>query len=109
MPDCLFCKIAAHVIPVQAIHEDNLSIAFPDINPQAPTHWLLIPKLHTANAEQADEQTLGHLLKIAAELATKHLPNGHRIVINTGRDGGQTVHHLHFHLLGGRSLSWPPG
>ncbi len=109
MSDCLFCKIAAHQIPVQAVHEDDLSIAFPDINPQAPTHWLLVPKAHTANAQQTDQATLGHLLRTAATLAEKHLPEGHRIVINTGSDGGQTVHHLHLHLLGGRSLHWPPG
>lgn len=109
MPDCLFCKIAAHEIPVHTVYEDDLSIAFPDINPQAPTHWLLIPKNHTANAQETDRQALGHLLKTAATLAAKHLPEGYRIVINTGPDGGQTVHHLHLHLLGGRPMLWPPG
>ncbi len=109
MPDCLFCKIADHTIPVKAIHEDDRSIAFPDINPQAPTHWLLIPKHHTDHVEATAEQTLGHLLNTAAALAKKHLPDGHRIVINTGPDGGQTVHHLHLHILGGRPMHWPPG
>ncbi len=109
MPDCLFCKIATHQIPVQIIHEDDHSLAFPDINPQAPTHWLLIPKTHSDNAESTSEAVLGHLLKTAAMLAAKHLPDGHRIVVNTGPDGGQTVHHLHLHLLGGRALHWPPG
>ena len=109
MPDCLFCKIAAHEISVKAIHEDDRSLVFPDINPQAPTHWLVIPKHHTNHVEATDEGTLGHLLKTAAELAAKHLPGGHRIVINTGPDGGQTVGHLHLHLLGGRAMHWPPG
>ena len=109
MPDCLFCKIAGHEIPVKAIYEDDFSLAFPDINPQAPTHWLLIPRLHTANVDATDQQTLGHLLKTAAILAAKHLPSGYRIVINTGADGGQTVQHLHLHILGGRPMHWPPG
>jgi histidine triad (HIT) family protein len=109
MPDCLFCKIAAHTIPVQAVYEDDQTIAFPDINPQAPTHWLVIPKAHTAHVEATAEAVLGHLLKVAAELAGKQLPGGHRIVVNTGADGGQTVQHLHLHLLGGRPMHWPPG
>jgi histidine triad (HIT) family protein len=109
MSDCLFCKIANHTIPVKAVHEDERSIAFPDINPQAPTHLLLIPKQHFANAAEAPDDLLGHLLKEAAELAKRELPNGYRIVVNTGDDGGQTVHHLHLHILGGRFMTWPPG
>jgi len=109
MSDCLFCKIASHTIPVKAVHEDEHSIAFPDINPQAPTHLLLIPKQHFATAAEAPAHVLGHLLKEAADLAKRKLPNGYRIVVNTGDDGGQTVHHLHLHILGGRHMGWPPG
>jgi len=109
MPDCLFCKIANHTIPVKAIHEDDHSIAFPDINPQSPTHWLLVPKQHYADITEAPAELLGHLLKEAATLAQRTLPNGFRIVINTRDDGGQTVPHLHLHILGGRHMTWPPG
>jgi histidine triad (HIT) family protein len=109
MSDCLFCKIANHQIPVKAVYEDDHSIAFPDIHPQAPTHLLLIPKQHFANVAQAPAEVLGHLLKTAATLAHRELPNGFRIVANTGSDGGQTVHHLHLHILGGRPMHWPPG
>ena len=109
MSDCLFCKIASHTIPVKAVHEDEHSIAFSDINPQAPTHLLLIPKQHFATAAEAPADVLGHLLKEAADLAKRKLPDGYRIVVNTGDDGGQTVHHLHLHILGGRHMGWPPG
>jgi histidine triad (HIT) family protein len=109
MPDCLFCKITSHEIPVKAVHEDEHSLAFPDIHPQAPTHWLLIPKRHFANVAEAPANILGHLLKEAATLAERELPNGFRLVVNTGDDGGQTVHHLHIHILGGRPMHWPPG
>ena len=109
MSDCLFCKIANHQIPVNAIHEDDQSIAFPDINPQAPTHLLLIPKQHFADVTAAPAELLGNLLETAATLAHRELPSGFRIVINTGSDGGQPVHHLHLHILGGRPMHWPPG
>jgi histidine triad (HIT) family protein len=109
MSDCLFCKIAAHQIPVKAVHEDEHSIAFPDINPQAPTHWLLIPKQHFAKVTEAPYEVLGHLVQEAAALAKRELPGGFRLVVNTGDDGGQTVHHLHVHILGGRHMGWPPG
>ena len=109
MSDCLFCKIAAHTIPVKAVHEDDLSLAFPDVNPQAPTHLLLIPKQHFASVEEVPAELLGHLLKTAAAVGKRELPEGHRIVINTGGHGGQTVHHLHLHILGGRHMGWPPG
>lgn len=113
-PDCLFCKILAGTIPANRVYEDELCIAFPDINPQAPTHLLLVPKQHIASLAQATgtacEPMLGCLLSAAADLArTQKLDKGYRIVINTGGDGGQTVHHLHLHLLGGRHLTWPPG
>ena len=111
--DCLFCKIVAGTIPAKRVFEDELSLAFADINPQAPTHLLLIPKQHIASlahAERGQAALLGHLLATAAEIAkTAQLDRGYRIVINTGADGGQTVDHLHLHLLGGRHMTWPPG
>jgi len=108
-PDCIFCKIASHAIPVDAIYEDDQMIAFNDREPQAPTHLLVIPKQHFANVGAADAPLLGLLLHRAAALGDKLLPSGYRIVINTGADGGQTVHHLHLHVLGGRAMTWPPG
>ena len=109
MTDCLFCKIAAHEIPVKAVFEDDLCLIFPDINPQAPTHLLVIPKQHFDNVTQAGDALLGHVLKAAATVGESTLPGGFRVVINTGADGGQTVGHLHMHLLGGRHMTWPPG
>jgi histidine triad (HIT) family protein len=110
---CLFCKIVSGEIPVTRIYEDEQTLAFPDINPQAPTHILIIPKNHLAShahATQDDEATLGHLLHAAGEIARQqNLTKGYRLVINTGPDGGQTVDHLHVHLLGGRPMHWPPG
>ena len=112
-PDCLFCRIAAGAIPVDRIYEDDLVLAFPDINPQAPQHLLVIPKHHlTSTKEALTEHTpmLGQLLATAAQVAaSRGLGNGYRLVINTGPDGGQTVAHLHLHLLGGRPMHWPPG
>jgi histidine triad (HIT) family protein len=111
--DCLFCKIAAGTIPVTRLYEDDEVLAFPDIHPQAPVHILVIPKRHIAScahALPADSGLLGHLLSAAAEVGHRqHLDNGYRLVINTGPDGGQTVEHLHVHLLGGRPMGWPPG
>lgn len=111
--DCLFCKIAAGDIPVTRLYEDEQILAFPDINPQAPVHLLVIPKKHLASLAEAggeDAALLGHLMAKAADVATdKGLANGYRLVVNTGPDGGQTVHHLHVHLLGGRAMHWPPG
>jgi histidine triad (HIT) family protein len=111
--DCLFCKIASGAIPVTKIYEDDTVLAFPDINPQAPTHILLIPKHHFASLAKtsaADTALLGHLLAAANQVAQQQgLTNGYRTVINTGADGGQTVEHLHLHILGGRHMSWPPG
>ncbi len=109
MSDCLFCKIGAGTIPVKAVYEDERCLAFPDIHPQAPTHLLVIPKVHFANVTEADAETLSNLLEVAAFVGKRDLPKGFRIVINTGGDGGQTVEHLHLHLLGGRHMTWPPG
>lgn len=109
MVDCLFCKIAAHTIPVMLLHEDDESLAFADTNPQAPTHMLLIPKQHFTDVTEAPPHVLGALMNTASKLARQHLPDGFRLVVNTGREGGQTVPHLHLHVLGGRPMSWPPG
>lgn len=107
--DCLFCKIASQTIPVQVVWGDDYALAFPDINPQAPKHFLVIPRDHFTNVTEVPEDLLGHLLRGASAIAKRELPEGHRIVINTGTDGGQTVGHVHLHVLGGRHMSWPPG
>ncbi len=111
--DCIFCKIAAGQIPSTPVYQDEFVYAFADLNPQAPVHVLIVPREHMASLDEADEgrqSLLGHLLWAAAEIARqKGLGNGYRAVINTGKDGGQTVDHLHVHLLGGRAMSWPPG
>jgi histidine triad (HIT) family protein len=111
--DCLFCKIASGVIPVTRLYENEDILAFPDINPQAPVHILIIPKRHfnsLAHTTSSDTEVLGRLLTAANEIAQQqNLGNGFRLVINTGPDGGQTVEHLHLHLLGGRHMHWPPG
>jgi histidine triad (HIT) family protein len=110
---CLFCNIAAAAIPVTRLYEDDQILAFPDINPQAPIHILIIPKQHIpslAHTTAEDAGMLGHLLTAVAEIAKQqHLDNGYRLVLNTGPDGGQTVDHLHLHLLGKRHMNWPPG
>lgn len=111
--DCLFCKIASGAIPVERVYEDERMVAFPDINPQAPVHVLVIPKQHIpshAHAAAGDAEMMGHLLWAAAEVARKKgLTKGYRLVINSGADAGQTVDHLHLHVLGGRPMGWPPG
>jgi len=111
--NCLFCKVVAGAIPAKRVFEDQVSLAFADINPQAPVHLLVIPKEHLAShAHAMTEHTglVGHLLAVAGDLARQEgLANGYRLVVNTGMDGGQTVEHLHLHLLGGRSMGWPPG
>ena len=114
MPDdCLFCRMASGAIPVDKLHEDDLVFAVRDINPQAPTHVLVIPVRHVASAAElgaTDGPMLARLLSVAAELAAADgLSNGWRLVTNVGRDGGQSVNHLHVHLLGGRTMGWPPG
>ena len=112
-PKTLFQKIADKEIPAKLIHEDAVCVAFHDIAPQAPTHVLVVPRKaipRVAEATAEDQATLGHLLLVAGQLACQlSLAKGFRIVINNGPDGGETVPHLHVHLLGGRALDWPPG
>lgn len=114
MTDCLFCRIAAGAIPSRKLHEDATTFAFHDINPQAPVHVLIIPKKHIASVNEAvgpDEAVLGHMMTVAGRLARDlgvHQA-GYRLVINTNEDAGQSVFHIHLHLLGGRGFSWPPG
>jgi histidine triad (HIT) family protein len=110
----LFEKIIARQIPADIVYEDDLVIAFRDINPQAPVHVLIIPKKPIARIDEAaavDQKVLGHLLLKAAEVAAKLglQPTGYRLVFNNGRDAGEAVPHLHCHILGGRALAWPPG
>jgi histidine triad (HIT) family protein len=109
--DCLFCKIADGAIPSKKVFEDEIAFAIEDIRPQAPVHVLVIPKKHVRSLAEADEKALlGHLLDAARSVAKEQkLGNGYRVVINTGANGGQTVDHLHLHLLGGRAMHWPPG
>jgi histidine triad (HIT) family protein len=112
--NCIFCKIVAGEIPAAKIFEDDRAVVFRDINPQAPTHALVIPREHVASLNEAgegNEALLGHLLLVAARGAREegHADGGYRTVINTNADAGQTVFHIHVHLLGGRRLTWPPG
>ena len=112
--DCIFCKIVAGEIPAKVVYEDERAVAFRDINPQAPTHALVIPRAHVASlndAAESDEALLGHLLRVAARVASDegHAETGYRTVINNGAGAGQTVFHIHVHVLGGRRLTWPPG
>lgn len=111
--DCLFCKIARKEIPAKLVYEDGDLFAFEDINPQAPTHILLCPRKHFASLDEAtseDQAVIGRLHLAAAQLAReRNLSEGYRTVFNTGRGAGQTVFHLHLHLLGGRQFHWPPG
>ena len=113
-PACLFCRIVAEEIPSTRVYEDDLVIAFRDIAPRAPTHILLIPHRHIPSAVdlvEADGPLLGRLFAVAADVARAEgiADSGYRLVSNVGRWGGQTVDHLHFHLMGGRSFDWPPG
>lgn len=113
MTDCLFCKIVAGEMGTEFVYEDEQIVAFHDINPVAPVHLLVIPKRHiSAVSELTEEDNLliGHMVFVLKKLAhQENLNRGYRIVNNCGREGGQTVDHLHFHLLGGRELQWPPG
>ena len=111
--DCIFCKIISGEIPSEKVYESDKVVAFKDINPMAPVHILIIPKEHIKSVEEIDEskkELMGHIIYIASKLAKeKGLDNGFRIVNNCGEDGGQTVGHIHFHILGKRKLLWPPG
>lgn len=112
--NCLFCKIVAGTIPATKLHEDDLVVAFRDIAPRAPTHILIVPRDHIASAAELTDEDgpmLGRLFATAAELARREgiADAGYRLVSNVGKWGGQTVDHLHVHLLGGRSFDWPPG
>jgi histidine triad (HIT) family protein len=112
MSDCLFCKIASGEIPADKVYEDDLVVAFRDISPQAPVHCLVIPKKHLdgpAAVTEADEALAGHLIRVAGEVAGKEGVEDYRLVFNNGAGAGQTVFHIHLHVLGGRSMQWPPG
>jgi histidine triad (HIT) family protein len=111
---CLFCKIVAGTIPADFVHQDDRCVVIRDINPQAPTHVLVIPREHIESlndATQKDEGVLGHLLRVGARVANDlgHEESGYRSVINTGAGAGQSVFHVHVHVLGGRVMNWPPG
>ncbi len=113
--DCLFCRIIAGDVPAEVIHQDDRCVVIRDINPQAPTHVLVIPREHMDSlddASQKDEAMLGHLLRVSARIANEQgleESGGYRAVINTGSGAGQSVFHLHVHVLGGRTMHWPPG
>ena len=109
MPDTIFGKIARGELPVELLHQDEICVAFSDVNPQAPVHVLVIPRQAYEDAVQSDAATLGHLMKVAARFGAARCPGGFRLVTNIGPDGGQSVPHLHVHVLGGRHLGWPPG
>jgi histidine triad (HIT) family protein len=113
MADCLFCKIRDGAIPAKKVFEDDRSLAFRDIHPQAPTHILIVPRKHIASVDELSEEDdalVGHLHRVAAQLAKQEgLSRGYRTLFNTGEQAGQTVFHLHLHLVGGRDLGWPPG
>lgn len=113
MTDCLFCKIAKGEIPSEIVYEDEKVVVFKDINPQAPVHLLLIPRKHIPSADDINEENsylIGHIFLVAKRLAEEEkLDQGYRIVNNCKDHGGQTVDHIHFHLLAGRQLLWPPG
>jgi len=111
--ECIFCKIIAGEIPAKLLYQDDDVIAFNDISPQAPTHFLVIPRKHITGPgalSQADQPLMGKLLKMGTDLAEQAgLSEGYRMVLNNGARAGQTVFHLHMHVLGGRTLTWPPG
>ena len=113
MGDTIFGKIIRREIPADIVYEDDLALAFKDVNPQAPTHILVIPKKpipRLSESEAEDMELMGHLLMTVKKVAEEaNLSNGYRVVINNGNDGGQTVDHLHLHILGDRSMTWPPG
>jgi len=114
MSDCIFCKIIAGEIPSERVHEDEVVVAFRDINPQAPTHVVIIPRKHMPSLDDIvsqDDIILGHIVRMAAQIARSEgiAEGGYRLVANCGAAAGQSVDHVHFHLLGGRQMEWPPG
>lgn len=114
MTDCIFCKINSKEIPAKIIYEDEFTLAFDDINPQAPVHLLIIPKKHistTLDLTKDDNALIGHLFQTANKIAIERgvAERGFRMVMNTNPEAGQSVYHIHLHLLGGRSMHWPPG
>jgi len=113
MPDCIFCRIIRGEAPAKKLYEDERAFVFEDINPQAPTHVLIIPKKHIVGLKEAqaeDAEIIGYLHLVAAQIARQRgIEDGYRTVFNVGPRAGQSVFHLHLHLLGGRSLRWPPG
>jgi len=113
MSDCLFCKIIAGEIPSTKVYEDEFVYAFKDIDPQAPIHYIFVPKIHITSPADIDASNSNYVAKIYEAISTvankENLENGFRVVANCGKDGGQTVGHLHFHLLARRNLAWPPG
>ena len=114
MSECLFCKIVARTIPAALVYEDDMVVAFDDINPQAPTHTLVIPRKHVASIaelQDSDVGLLGRLMLAGNKIAIQKgiADAGYRFVVNTGANGGQTVSHLQLHVLGGRHMAWPPG
>lgn len=113
MSDCLFCKIAAGEIPAQKLYEDDELIAFWDISPAAPKHFLIIPKLHRVNLadlSEEDDRLIGKMMRVAGQVAAENgIESGFRTVMNNGADAGQVIFHLHMHVLGGRPMGWPPG
>lgn len=112
MSDCLFCKISAGDIPSDCVYEDNSYYAFKDINPQAPHHILVIPKKHIAKIsemEESDNELIGGLFSVAAKICKENELSDYRLVINNGEGVGQTVFHIHLHVLAGRAMTWPPG
>ena len=113
MSDCLFCKIAAGDIPAQKIYEDDDVIAFWDISPAAPKHFLIIPRKHIVNLSdlsEEEDQLIGKMMRISAKVAEENgIEKGYRTIMNNGADAGQVIFHLHMHVLGGRPMGWPPG
>jgi histidine triad (HIT) family protein len=114
MADCLFCRIINRQIPAKIVHEDDRVLAFEDINPQAPTHVLVVPKRHIASLndlEREDDDLLGEIVRRGAAIADTRgvAQSGFRVVFNTNADAGQSVAHIHLHVLGGRAMHWPPG
>jgi len=114
MADCIFCRIASGVTPAQIIYQDELVVGFRDLNPQAPLHVLVIPRKHVSSLSalgEEDEAAVGHAVRVAVGIARREgiAEQGYRLVANCGPQAGQSVDHVHFHLLGGRPLGWPPG